>query len=108
MSLVRFSSMMPAAVLILCGFVRAQTATAEPEPAYVAAPAAAPLDTVKGWVVDANDWLDMGFVGTQHRQTALTNADLGTPLVILTDRGSVVYPVTVTEPSSAVANNTRL
>ena len=78
------------------------------KPAYVAAPAARPTDTITGWVVDANDWLDMGFVGPAHRQSALTNADLGTPLVILTSGGSIFYPVTLTEPSSAVANNTRL
>jgi len=70
--------------------------------------AASPLDTVTGWVVDANDWLDRGFLGVKHKESALTNADLGTPLVILTDSGSVIYPMTLTSPSGPMRDNIRL
>ncbi len=89
----------------------AQTETATdggPGGGIAAEEAGTPVNTVTGWVVDANDWLDKGFLGAKHQQTAVTNADLGTPLVILTDRGAVVYPVTLTVPSGPMANNARL
>ncbi len=70
--------------------------------------AGTPVDTVSGWVVDANGWLDKGFIGVKHEQSAVTAADLGAPLVILTDRGSVVYPVTLTSPSGPMMDNARL
>jgi len=59
-------------------------------------------------VVDANDWLDRGFFGVGHKQSAVTSADLGDPLVILTDSGSIVYPVTRTSPSGPMMDNVRL
>jgi hypothetical protein len=68
----------------------------------------APTDTVTGWVVDANNWLDRGFIGVRHKQSAVTSADLGEPLVILTDGGSIVYPVNPTAPSGPMMDNVRL
>jgi hypothetical protein len=78
--------------------------------AQVVGTAAAGVETatVTGWVVDANGWLDKGFFGTKHEQSAVTTADLGAPLVILTDRGSVVYPVTLTAPLGPMMDNARL
>ena len=78
------------------------------EPAYVAAPAVIPADTVVGWVVDANDWLDRGFLGVRHKRSAVTSADLGEPLVIVTDSGSIVYPVSMKSPSGPMMDNIRL
>jgi hypothetical protein len=95
------------AVLLYGGALRVQRVPATGETGYAAA-AGSPTDTVGGWVVDANDWLDHGFLGVRHRQSALNNADLGTPLVILTDRGSIVYPVTMTSPTGPMVDNVRL
>ena len=75
---------------------------------FYAEQSVAHVDTVSGWVVDANDWLDRGFLGARHKQSALTSADLGEPLVILTDSGSLVYPVTLTSPSGPMMDNVRL
>ena len=66
------------------------------------------LSSVTGWVVDASCWLGLGARGEKHQQCAVACANMGTPLVILTDRGSVVYPVTLTAPSSPKDNNARL
>jgi hypothetical protein len=66
------------------------------------------VDTVSGWVVDANDWLDRGELGVRHKEAAVVSADLGEPLVILTDSGSLVYPVTLTMPSGPLMDNIRL
>jgi len=101
---------MPAALaLLLTGLALSMEKTPRlTEPAYVASPAAIPADTVTGWVVDANDWLDRGFLGVRHKQSAVTNADLGEPLVILTDSGSVIYPVTEKSPMGPMMDNVRL
>jgi hypothetical protein len=77
-------------------------------PRYEPATKAAPIDTVTGWVVDANGWLEKGSFGVKQEQSAVTAADLGAPLVILTDRGSIVYPVTLTSPSGPIMDNVRL
>ncbi len=70
--------------------------------------AGTPANTVTGWVVDAGGWLGMGLDGAKHQQDAVASANMGSPLVILTDHGAVVYPVTLTAPSSPKANNARL
>lgn len=61
--------------------------------------------TVSGWVVDANSWLGHGARGEDHRSCAVGNAGAGTPLVILTDDGSVVYPVQLHRPAGTWASN---
>jgi hypothetical protein len=66
------------------------------------------VNSVTGWVVDASCWLGKGIRGEKHQQCAVACANMGTPLVILTDRGSVVYPVMLTTPSSPKENNARL
>ena len=66
------------------------------------------VSSVTGWVVDASCWLGKGIHGDKHQQCAVACANMGTPLVILTDRGSVVYPVMLTTPSSPKENNARL
>ena len=76
--------------------------------AAYATDATAATDTVIGWVVDANGWLGNGLRGAEHKQDAVADADLGTPLVILTDGGAIVYPVDMSVPSSPKANNNRL
>jgi hypothetical protein len=90
--------------LLLCVAVRVMLATTPAEHA----PAVTPTDTISGWVVDANDWLERGFLGVRHKQSALTNANLGTPLVILTKGGKVVYPVNPTAPLGPMMDNVRL
>jgi hypothetical protein len=65
-------------------------------------------NSVTGWVVDAGGWLGMGFDGAKHQQDAVASANMGSPLVILTEHGSVVYPVTLTVPSSPKTDNARL
>ncbi len=96
------------AFLLAGGALSKETSPRPTEPAYVGAPAGIPADTVIGWVVDANDWLDRGFLGVRHKQSAVTSAILGEPLVILTDKGSIVYPVTMTSPSGPMMDNVRL
>jgi hypothetical protein len=64
--------------------------------------------SVTGWVVDASGWLGMGLYGDGHRQDAAASANMGTPLVILTDRGSIIFPVTLTTPASPKENNAKL
>ena len=96
------------AVLLYSGVSGKESVAAPVQPRYEPASAGIPADTITGWVVDANDWLDRGFLGVRHKQSAVTNADLGEPLVILTDRGSVVYPVTLTSPSGPMMDNVRL
>jgi hypothetical protein len=66
------------------------------------------VSSVTGWVVDASCWLGLGLRGEKHQQCAVACANMGTPLVILTDRGLVVYPVTLTTPASPKENNTKL
>ena len=65
-------------------------------------------NTVTGWVVDAGGWLGMGLDGAKHQQDAVASANMGSPLVILTDHGAVVYPVTLTAPSNPKASNAEL
>jgi hypothetical protein len=101
--------MLVALVIAIAGAVPPESRPGAPaEPAYATPPAPEPADTISGWVVDANDWLDRGFVGTRHRQSAITSADLGEPLVLLTDAGSIIYPVTLTTPSGPLMDNVRL
>jgi hypothetical protein len=66
------------------------------------------VNSVTGWVVDASGWLGMGLYGAGHQQSAVASANKGTPLVILTGRGSVVYPVTLTTPASPKESNAKL
>jgi hypothetical protein len=108
-SLKRAPAVAAALALLLAGLAPGlELISRPPEPAYVAAPAAVPADTVAGWVVDANDWLDRGLLGVRHRGSAVTSADLGEPLVILTDNGSIVYPVSMRSPSGPMMDNIRL
>jgi hypothetical protein len=93
---------------ILGGALRTTKAFNLAEPRYEPATQGIPIDTITGWVVDANDWLDRGFLGVRHKQAAVTSADLGEPLVILTDSGSIVYPVTQTSPTGPMMENVRL
>ena len=73
-----------------------------------AADTATVASSVTGWVVDASCWLGKGIRGEKHQQCAVACANMGTPLVILTDRGSIVYPVMLTTPSSPKENNAQL
>jgi hypothetical protein len=66
------------------------------------------VNSVTGWVVDAGGWLGMGFDGPEHLKDATASAQMGSPLVILTDKGSVVYPVMLTAPSSPKESNSQL
>jgi hypothetical protein len=61
--------------------------------------------TISGWVVDANSWLGHGARGEEHRSIASASACAGTPLVILTDDGSVVYPVQLRMPDGSWTSN---
>jgi hypothetical protein len=65
-------------------------------------------DAVSGWVVDANDWLDRGSLGTRAGQPARTSADLGLLLVILADDGSLVYPLALTATEGFMRDTVRL
>jgi hypothetical protein len=65
-------------------------------------------DAVSGWVVDANDWLDQGSLEPSARQPARTSADLGSPLVILADDGSLVYPLALTATDGFMRDTVRL
>jgi hypothetical protein len=96
------------AALLCGGAARMANASDPAEPRYEPATPGISTGTVTGWVVDANDWLDRGFLGVRHKQSAVTSADLGEPLVILTDSGSIVYPVTMTSPSGPMMDNVRL
>lgn len=64
-----------------------------------------PIGTVSGWVVDANSWLGYGIRGQRHLSSTVGSAEAGTPLVILTDDGSIVYPVQTQMPSGTLASN---
>ncbi len=97
----------PMIVAVLGLVLLARTEAVYAQEAYVEY-AVPPVDTVSGWVVDVNGWLDKGFIGIKHEEAAVTAADLGGPLVILTDRGSVVYPVTLTAPAGPMMDNVRL
>jgi len=66
------------------------------------------VNSVTGWVVDVGGWLGMGFDGPEHQQDAVASAKTGLPLVILTDYGAVIYPVTLTAPASPKEDNDRL
>ncbi|HTW91154.1 MAG TPA: hypothetical protein VMH22_05540 [bacterium] len=66
------------------------------------------VNSVTGWVVDASCWLGLGARGEKHQQCAVACANMGTPLVILTDRGTVIYPVMLTAPASPKENNAKL
>ncbi|HTW91357.1 MAG TPA: hypothetical protein VMH22_06570 [bacterium] len=50
---------------------------------------------VTGRVVDANCWLSTGVQGESYRDSAIACARNGTPLAILTESGSLVYPLMV-------------
>ena len=65
-------------------------------------------NSVTGWVVDAGGWLGMGLDGAKNQQDVVASANMGSPLVILTDHGAVVYPVSLAVPSSPNGNNARL
>jgi len=58
--------------------------------ALVVGDATATVVAVSGWVVDANSWPGQG---VQYQGRAAASAEAGTPLAILTDDGSVVFPV---------------
>ncbi|GEM_PF-2372406 len=99
------------ALLALAGALAAKEAVvpASAATAQTAAIAhAEQADTVSGWVVDANDWLDRGFLGVRHKAAAVASADLGEPLVILTDAGSIVYPVALSAPAGPMMDNVKL
>jgi hypothetical protein len=64
--------------------------------------------TVSGWVVDANSWLGQGVRGPQYRGRSVASAEAGTPLVILTDDGSIVFPVQLRSPAGTHASNLKL
>jgi hypothetical protein len=73
-----------------------------------AADTATGVSSVTGWVVDASCWLGKGIRGEKHQPCAVACANMGTPLVILTNSGSIVYPVMLTTPSSPKENNAKL
>ena len=50
---------------------------------------------VTGTVVGTNCWLARGLEGSKYRDSAIACARNGTPLTILTDAGSLVYPMTI-------------
>lgn len=50
---------------------------------------------VTGTVVGTNCWLARGLEGSKYRDSAIACARNGTPLAILTDAGSLIYPMTV-------------
>lgn len=64
--------------------------------------------TVSGWVVDANSWLGQGVRGPQYQGRSAASAEAGTPLVILTDDGSIVFPVQLRPPAGTHASNLKL
>ncbi len=64
--------------------------------------------TVSGWVVDANSWLGQGVRGPQYQGRTAASAEAGTPLVILTDDGSIVFPVQLRPPAGTHASNLKL
>jgi hypothetical protein len=59
-------------------------------------------------VIDPNCWLGKGARGPNHRTCAVACANLNTPLAILTDDGSVVWPVLLTAPTGPKPNNDKL
>lgn len=73
-----------------------------------AAAAGAQTATVSGWVVDANSWLGQGARGLQYKGRSAASAEAGTPLVILTDDGSIVFPVQERAPAGTHASNLQL
>lgn len=102
-------AVLTALALLFCGNVMAaEIVDSHAEPAFVAAAPVTPPDSVTGWVVDANDWLDRGFIGAKREQSALTAADLGMPLVIVTGSGEVIYPISLTPPTGPMMDNVRL
>ncbi|GEM_PF-803914 len=64
--------------------------------------------TVSGWVVDANSWLGQGVRGPQYQGRSAASAEAGTPLVILTDDGSIVFPVQLRPRAGTHASNLQL
>ena len=73
--------------------------------AKVVGDAAAMVVAVSGWVVDANSWLGQGVRGPQYQGHAVASAEAGTPLVLLTDDGSIVFPVQPRPPAGTHAIN---
>ncbi len=97
---------MVAAVLLLAPLLWAGTL---PTAQVVGTAAAeARVATVSGWVVDANSWLGQGIRGLQHHARSAASAEAGTPLVILTDDGSIVFPVQLASPAGTHASNLKL
>jgi len=64
--------------------------------------------TVSGWVVDANSWLGQGVRGPQYQGRSVASAEAGTPLVLLTDDGTIVFPIQVRQPAITHAINLKL
>ena len=56
---------------------------------------------VTGTVVGTNCWLARGAEGAKYRDSAIACARNGTPLAILTDAGSLVYPITIGSAGNA-------
>lgn len=54
-----------------------------------------PGTVVTGTIVGTNCWLARGAEGNKYRDSAIACARTGTPLSILTDRGELIYPVTL-------------
>ena len=63
--------------------------------------------SLSGWVVDANSWLGQGVRGPQYQGRSVASAEAGTPLVLLTDDGTIVFPVQV-PPAITYAINLKL
>ncbi len=76
--------------------------------ARYAAEAGAQVAAVSGWVVDANSWLGQGIRGPDKRSCSVASAEAGTPLVLLTDDGSIVFPVQPVPPAGTHASNLKL
>ena len=95
-----------AAVLLMAPLAWAGALTAAQVVGTAAAGARAA--TVTGWVVDANSWLGQGVRGLQHHGRSAASAEAGTPLVILTDDGSIVFPVQVASRAGTHVSNLKL
>ncbi len=95
-----------AAVLLFVPLAWAGALTAA-QVAGAAAPGAQTV-TVSGWVVDANSWLGQGVRGPQYQGRSAASAEAGSPLVILTDNGSIVFPVQFGASAGTHASNLQL
>jgi len=63
---------------------------------------------VSGWVVDANSWLGQGVRGPQYERRSVASAEAGTPLVLLTDDGTIVFPIQLRPPAITREINLKL